>query len=77
MCLLLSRYIGIIDDLIHMDAAEVILATKLVAETTLHERLLHLWVVNWKAWHCGIVVRQEACIIHLVMSVAQWDHGAD
>ena len=52
----MSMYLGIIDDLIHMDAAEVILATKLVTETILHELLVHLLVVNGKAWYCGIVV---------------------
>ena len=40
-----------LDGLIHMDAAEGILATKLDTETTFHEQLLlvHLWVVNVKA----------------------------
>ncbi len=59
----MCMYLGIIDDLIHMDAAEVILATKLVTETILHELLVHLLVVNGKAWYCGIVVYQEACIL--------------
>ena len=50
---------------------------KLDAETTLHELLVHLWVVDGKAWHCGIVVRQETCMLYLVISEAPCYRGAD
>ena len=56
-----------LEDLIHGDAAVGILATKVDTETTLHELLVHIWVINGKAWYCGIVVWPEASIIHLAI----------
>ena len=46
MCISVDCFL---DGLIHRNETEGILATKLDTETTLHELLVHLWVVNGKA----------------------------
>ena len=61
-----------------MDAAEVILATKLVAETTLHELLVSPLGGQWEGlvlWYSCMTGSVHISV--LVMSIAQWDHGAD
>ncbi len=68
----MCMYLGIIDDLIHMDAAEVILATKLVAETTLNELLVSPLGGQWEGlvlWYSCMTGSVHNSV--LVMSRAQ------
>ena len=62
-CCLCMSVVPFLDGLMNFDplgCGRMDSGYKLDAETTLHELLVHLWVVNGKACHCGIVVGKGA-----------------